>query len=74
METELRQCAKTDYESLLSTKVINLRKNVEKKRKLLVEISKKKEELDETKKRIRIDIQSTETLERRRTNVALETE
>ena len=70
----MRQYAKTDYEGLLSTKVINLRKEVEKKRKLLVEVSKQKLELDETKNRIRIDIRNTETLERRRTCVAIETE
>ena len=49
MENELRQCAKNDFEGLLSTRVVSLRRSVEKSRLMLKELAKRREEVAENR-------------------------
>ena len=74
MENELRQYAKKEVEGLLSAKVINLRKNVEQHRQTLKQLSQNRDELNKTRDCLEIDLRNCESVERRRADVALETE
>lgn len=74
MENELRQCAKNDFEGLLSTRVVSLRRSVEESRQMLKDLSKKREEVTENRHRFEVDMKNTEKLEKRRLDVSLETE
>lgn len=73
-EGQLRQYAKREVDGLLSTKVINIRKDVDKGRLSLRQLEKQKEELKVQQDQLEIDLKNTETMERRRNDVALETE
>jgi hypothetical protein len=73
-EGELRSFAKNEAEGLLSTKVIQLRKDVEAGRQQLRELDQKRQDQEALRKRLEVDLKSTESIERRRTDVALETE
>jgi hypothetical protein len=74
MENQLRQYAKREVEGLLSAKVINLRTNVEKHRQILKQLSQRKEEIIKERESLEVDLKNCESVERRRANVALETE
>jgi hypothetical protein len=70
----LRQYAKREVEGLLSAKVINLRTNVEQHRQILKRLSQRKEEIIKERESLEVDLKNCESVERRRANVALETE
>ena len=76
LEGELRQYAKKENQgvSLLSTKVINMRKDVEKQRQQLREIQEQKELMLKRRDSLEQELKCTELSERRRCDVALETE
>jgi len=73
-EGELRTYAKREVDGLLSTKVINIRKDVDSGRNILRELTQKKEDLESRQLQLEADLKNTELVERRRTDVALETE
>ena len=73
-EGALRKYAKREVEGLLSTKVINIRKEVEQGRSGLREMTDRREELDAKLGELELELKQNETIERRRTDVALETE
>ena len=73
-EGALRKYAKREVEGLLSTKVINIRKEVEQGRSGLREMTGRREELDAKLCELELELKQNETIERRRTDVALETE
>ena len=72
MENQLRQFAKQD--TGLSQKVIDLRKQIKKSRDELKKMQIQKMQIDEVKSQIIEDIRNFDTVEKRRHNVALETE
>ncbi|CDW83113.1 UNKNOWN [Stylonychia lemnae] len=76
MEGELRQFAKKENQglTLLSTKVINMRKDVDKQRQLLREIQEQKEIIQKRIESLDQELRCTELSERRRCDVALDTE
>jgi len=73
-EGELRKYAKREVEGLLSTKVINIRKEVEKGRVCLREMDHTREGLNTRLSELEMELKQNETIERRRADVALETE
>ena len=73
-EGELRIYAKKEVEGLLSTKVMQIRKEVEQGRQLLRQLESKRIEEEQLRSRLEVDLRNTESVERRRTEVALETE
>ena len=73
-EGELRVYAKKEVEGLLSTKVMQIRKEVEQGRQLLRQLESKRIEEEQLRSRLEVDLRNTESVERRRTEVALETE
>lgn len=76
LEGELRGYAKKDVQgaTLLSTKVINLRKDVDKQRQQLREIQEQREMIMKRRESLEAELKCTESNERRRNDVALETE
>lgn len=73
-ERELRLYAKREVEGLLSTKVINIRKTVEQGRDSLRELQQKADDNKDQLNQLETDLKNTEMIERRRGEVALETE
>lgn len=72
MENQLRQLAKSD--TGLSKKVIQLRKDIQKSREALKEMQVKRIQLNDKKEDVVTQLKSCEVMERRRNDVALETE
>lgn len=73
-EGELRAYAKKEAEDLLSQKVLAIRKEVEQGRQQLRELEQQRSEQESLRQRLEVDLKNTESIERRRTEVALETE
>ena len=73
-EGELRAYAKKEAEGLLSKKVMQIRKDVEEGRQRLREMEEKRHEQEAYRNRLEIDLKNSECMERRRNEVALETE
>ena len=65
---------KKEIQGLLSTKVINLRKDVDKQRHQLRELQERREILTRQRQELELDLKNIESVERRRTDVSLETE
>lgn len=72
MENQLRQFAKTD--TGLSQKVIQLRKDIQRSREELKQLQAKKSQEQERYEEIVEQLRNCESMERRRNDVALETE
>lgn len=73
-EAELRVYAKKEVEGLLSTKVIQIRKDVERGRTELRNLHNKLQDLEHQKQCLEADLRNNEHVERRRIEVSLETE
>lgn len=73
-EGELRQYAKKEADGLLSAKVTQIRNDVEEGRQKLRELEQAREDQQAYRERLEIDLKNTECMERRRNEVALETE
>ena len=65
---------KKEIQGLLSTKVINLRKDVDKQRHQLRELQERRDILTRQRQELEQDLKNIESVERRRTDVSLETE
>ena len=76
LEGELRSYAKKDVSgaSLLSTKVINLRRDVDRQRQQLRQLQDQRDESVKRRESLEAELKCTELTERRRNDVALETE
>ena len=70
----MRSFAKREVAGLLSSKVINLRKEVELQRQHLRQLHRSKEELFKRRQGLESELRTIETAEKRRNDVSLETE
>ena len=74
LESEMRACAKGDPSLMLTPKVINLRREVERQRQVLRQLHLAKEEMGRRKAGLEQELRTIESAEKRRNEVALETE